>query len=83
MTRILNLLEKRGYIERRSDTSDRRVYRIYITENGRKVQEELVPIATHHLHEVLDGIIDDDQQAVRALLERILQNIQKCGREFC
>ena len=83
MTRILNLLEKRGYIERRPDSSDRRMFRIFLTESGQEVQEKLVPIVSQHLDEVLEGILDDDQQTIRRILERIVTNIQKCGREFC
>jgi DNA-binding MarR family transcriptional regulator len=83
MTRILNLLEKRGYIERRPDVSDRRIFRIFLTESGRGVQEELTPIVTRHLDELLEGILDHDQQTIRRILERIVTNIQKCGREFC
>jgi DNA-binding MarR family transcriptional regulator len=83
MTRILNLLEKRGYIERRPDSSDRRIFRIFLTESGQGVQEELTPIVTRHLDELLDGILDHDQQTICRILERIVTNIQKCGREFC
>ena len=83
MTRILNLLEKRGYIERRPDSSDRRIFRIFLTESGQGVQEELTPIVTRHLDELLDGILDHDQQTICRILERIVTNIQKCDREFC
>ena len=81
ITRILNLLEKHGYIERRLDSSDKRIFRIFLTESGQRVQEELMPIVTKHLDELLDGIPDHDQQTVRRILERIVTNIQQCSRE--
>jgi DNA-binding MarR family transcriptional regulator len=82
MTRILNLLQKRGYIERRPDNKDRRIFRIFLTESGRGVQEELTPIVSKHLDELLDGVLDDDQQTICKSLKQIVTNIQKRGREF-
>jgi DNA-binding MarR family transcriptional regulator len=82
MTRILNLLERHGYIKRRPDSSDQRIFRIFLTENGHKIQEELTPIFTRHLDELLDGILDHDQQTARRILERIVINILRCDREL-
>ena len=81
MTRILNLLEKHGYIERRRDSSDRRIFRIFLTERGRGALEELMPIVTMHIEELLDGVTGRDQQTALRSLKRIVTNIQKCGGE--
>ncbi len=82
MTRILNLLDKHGYIERRPDDSDRRIFRIFLTESGAKVQEELVPIFTRHLNELLSGISGRDGEAASKVLKGIVANIQKCERDI-
>lgn len=73
ITRILDLLEKRAYIERRRDDRDRRMYRIHITGQGKRVLESVNPvtlkideICTHSLNkkevseiiESLDTICD-------------------------
>ena len=81
MTRILNLLEKHGYIERRPDDRDRRIFRIFLTERGKGVQEELMPLVARHLDELLDGIPDRDQQTALRSLTRVVTNIQKYGGE--
>jgi DNA-binding MarR family transcriptional regulator len=83
MTRILNLLEERGYVERRPDSSDRRIFRIFLTESGQGVQEELTPVVTRHLDALLHDIPDHDQQTIRRILELIVTNIRKCGKEVC
>ncbi len=44
ITRILDLLEKSDFIERRKDDRDRRMYRIHITEPGKKILKEVNPI---------------------------------------
>ena len=41
ITRLLDRLEKRGWLKRHRDTEDRRVIRVKITAAGRKVLEEL------------------------------------------
>ena len=44
ITRILDLLEKNTYIERRRDDRDRRMNRIYITKHGKKVLTAVNPV---------------------------------------
>ena len=44
ITRILDLLEKNVCIERRRDDKDRRIYRIHITDQGKKVLESVSPV---------------------------------------
>ena len=44
ITRILDLLEKSMFIERHKDDRDRRMYRIYITEQGKKILKAVNPI---------------------------------------
>lgn len=82
MTRILNQLERRGYIERRADNSDKRIFRIYLTEKGFEAGKELMPIFEQHLDELLEGIPGRGQKSTCQILKRIVGNIQGCGREF-
>jgi DNA-binding MarR family transcriptional regulator len=44
ITRIVDLLEKSGSIERRKDERDRRMYRIHSTEEGRQILSAVNPI---------------------------------------
>ena len=80
ITRILNLLEKRGYIERRPDEADKRIYRVFLTKSGRAVQEELTPVVLNHRRSTVKGLKPDDLQAVRNLLEHIVKNLEKSIR---
>ena len=82
MTRILNLLEKHGYIERRPDSSDRRIFRIYLTEGGSRIQKDLARIFSDHLDEVLSDITDGEQQELCSFLKQIVRNIHDGGSRF-
>ena len=44
ITRILDLLEKNAWIERRRDARDRRMNRIYITEQGQTKLKTVAPV---------------------------------------
>jgi DNA-binding MarR family transcriptional regulator len=77
ITRILNLLEKRGYVERRPDETDKRAFRIFLTKAGREAQEELAPIVLEHRKLVFKGVGPKDRQTMRKMLERIVKNIEQ------
>lgn len=47
VTRMLDLLEKNGYIICKNDQQDHRIYRIYLTDNGSQILNMLYPIADH------------------------------------
>jgi len=77
ITRILNLLEKRGYVERRPDGADKRVCRVFLTEAGRVTQEELAPVVLNHRKLTFKGLTSEDLRTMRILLERIVKNLEE------
>jgi DNA-binding MarR family transcriptional regulator len=77
ITRILNLLEKRRYIERRPDKADKRVYRVFLTAAGRAAQEELAPIVLNHRRLTFKGLTRENLRTMRLLLERIVKNLEE------
>jgi DNA-binding MarR family transcriptional regulator len=71
VTWITDRLEERGYVERRADPNDRRVKLLALTDEGRRVREEIrarlaVP------PEALAGLPKTDQRALRDLLRKAL-----------
>ncbi len=71
VTWITDRLEERGYVERRSDARDRRVKLLALTDEGRRVREELrarlaVP------PEAIAALPKTDQRALRDLLRKAL-----------
>jgi DNA-binding MarR family transcriptional regulator len=77
VTRILNLLEKRGYIKRRADSADMPAYRIFLTPEGRAVQESLNSIVENHLKNMYGGLSPEDLAAMRRIVERVVTNLEK------
>ncbi len=68
ITRILDLLEKSAWIERRKDDRDRRMYRIHITEQGKNILKNVNPI-TQKTDEVCTQSLS--KKKVLALIESL------------
>ncbi len=68
ITRILDLLEKSACIERRRDDKDRRMYRIHITKQGKKVLKTVNPI-TQKIDKICTHSLN--KNAVKELIESL------------
>ena len=74
-TRTLDKLERLGLIERRLDPNSRRSFNIYLTENGRAIQRELLPIPVHINQEYLSILEPDERKEMSRLLKKIVSQI--------
>jgi len=71
VTGIVDRLEDRGLVERRSATHDRRVKMLVVTERGAEVRERLA----ERLEEApppLAGLTPEDQRTLRDIMRRAL-----------
>ncbi len=85
MARILNLLEGNGLVERRSSPEDKRIWRIYLTREGRRLRGKLAPIVQGHLRSALAGLTQEDLETMRRIHLRILENLEggPSGKGIC
>lgn len=73
-------LENAGFIRRRSDTSDLRCNRVYLTERG---QEELAKCMREMERinaSMLDGLDDQQLACLRGCLEKITENLRQAKK---
>lgn len=75
MTRILDRLASKGFIERRPDPGDRRAFTIVLTAAGRELVEKAMTLFTSYLDQVLAGINERDEAVCRRVLLRIAENL--------
>jgi MarR family transcriptional regulator, organic hydroperoxide resistance regulator len=75
MTRVVDGLEKQGFIIRESNKSDRRSNIVCLTEKGREMEQVLPPIVEEHLHEALIGIDRDELEIMKKCLKTICANL--------
>ena len=73
---MIDRLEARGYVERRSDPEDRRSNRVYATPQAKSI----VKIMTRTIYEVDEianqGVTQDDLQTVLKVLGRMRTNLK-------
>jgi DNA-binding MarR family transcriptional regulator len=77
---IVQKLEAQGLVERRSDPTDQRVYRLYLSDDGRRALARIHP--EHHalMTTLLDGFTPDDEAMLYSLLNRIAQSFDDLDR---
>jgi MarR family transcriptional repressor of emrRAB len=77
MTRIANMLVKRGLITRRASESDRRRVQLQITANGRRLVRKMLPPLFPHLAVMFAGFSDNDKRTLDRLLRRLADNLDQ------
>ncbi len=77
ITRILDSLEERRYIERRPDETDKRVFRIFLTEIGANLARKLLPLIADHFERIFSGLARDEIVSMRKTLEQMIRNIEE------
>ncbi|PML59548.1 MarR family winged helix-turn-helix transcriptional regulator [Vibrio lentus] len=74
-TRTLDKLEKLELVERRADPNSRRSFRIYLTEKGKALEEQLVPIPIRLNKELMNELDAEEQQHMIKLLQKMVAAI--------
>jgi len=68
---ILDNLEKRGFVERRANADDRRLYSLHLTQAGAETLEKIGSVAREHQESLLSGISREERNTLATLLLRI------------
>lgn len=73
-TRLIDALEKKNIVVRTSDNNDRRKKLIYLTENGRNLKEDVIPIVLKLLDKIHSGITDREIETAKRVIRKIIKN---------
>jgi MarR family transcriptional regulator for hemolysin len=73
--RVIDRLEKTGFVERRADPADRRRWRLYLTPKAYAVVDEMDVIAGELRDDALRGIERNDLDTLMSVLNRIKGNL--------
>lgn len=71
ITGLIDSLEKRGYVRRQPDATDRRVVHAEITEQGRAVLHELLPGHFRGVEAMLEGLSAEEKATLVDILARV------------
>ncbi|MGB5445238.1 MAG: MarR family transcriptional regulator [Psychromonas sp.] len=77
---VLNLikkLENNGLIIRHPDPTDGRSNRVYLTNEGRKIKNSLIPLAKKNINKMTEGISNDDIELLKRTAKKITNNLKR------
>jgi DNA-binding MarR family transcriptional regulator len=77
MSMLLPQMEKRGLITRRGDESDRRVLRLYLTDEGRVLSEKAMNIQTSVIDRMMETSTLEECLSVAGVMERLTAALLK------
>ncbi|MBY5932729.1 MarR family winged helix-turn-helix transcriptional regulator [Tateyamaria omphalii] len=77
LTRIIDGMVKRDLLERRSDKSDGRRVRIYLTDKGRAIATDLVEQAKAHETDLLSRLPEAQVSALKPALTTLLEVLEQ------
>ncbi|HLG85704.1 MAG TPA: MarR family transcriptional regulator [Alphaproteobacteria bacterium] len=72
LTRAIDQLEQRGFIQRRRSTQDRRTVELILTPEGAGIVESLIPLVVGCLNRALAGFTHDEIDTLSRLLTKLV-----------
>jgi DNA-binding MarR family transcriptional regulator len=75
ITRLLNNLEKKGFIERKVNENDKRCNKIYLTSKGKKMQKTSLEVGEKTVIETTSSIDKSEMQICKKVLAQICTNL--------
>ncbi len=74
--RMLDRMEKNGWVERRADSEDRRINRLYLTDEARRAHKEMWAIAEATVDDALAPLSEREREQFTRLAARVKGQLQ-------
>src|SRR3984957_1479155 len=81
LTSVVNTLVREGYVERRSDAGDRRVVRLFVTDEGRRICEDYHSLAGPYWRDAFDLVSPADEPVIRKFFIDMIEQISELIRK--
>ena len=75
LTGVLDRMSERGLIRRERDAQDRRIWRIWLTDAGRQLEEILPPLGVEIRETSLQGISCPEREQLSSIIDRIITSL--------
>lgn len=77
VNRACKVMEDRGIIARTPNTRDGRSHHLDLTEEGRKVYEQVMPLTFESFERIFADITPEERETLKRLLNRIRDGVRK------
>lgn len=78
ITRIIDTLEKKGFVNRTISKEDRRVRLIAITPRGEKEAMASLELSQYYKSKLLEGISEQSLENFMKVLQQMRENVESC-----
>ena len=78
-TGIITRLEQTGLVERRHNREDRRIVKVYLTDEGRDISNTLVSVVEQFEQSLKRGFAEGELDRFETQLQQIISNISEIG----
>ena len=83
VTKMLQRLERAGFVQRQTDSEDQRVSRVYLTDAGRAVQGDVVAVLGRLAAETFGNFTIEERVVLRRLMIDMRENLSRVvGGDF-
>ena len=77
ITRIINILEKMNFVTRKPDVNKRKIYKIFVTDEGKNVVKKVMPTALELWENIVDGVDEDELKITLKVMNKFRENLMK------
>jgi DNA-binding MarR family transcriptional regulator len=75
ITRLVDNLEKSKLVKRVASKNDRRSNQIYLTKEGKTLEQKTMEVANRTLNEALDGVTNGQIEIAKEVLQMVYDNL--------
>lgn len=72
-TRILDVLEAKGFVTKQAGKNDRRSFHVFITEKGKEIADAIEPIEYQTVVDVSESLTDEEYEQMLHILDKLNQ----------
>ena len=76
VSRLINIIEQKGLVQRINDSNGRQINKIVVTEKGKKLREEIHPVSVEIRKMVTKDIPVEDLEKCLSILGQMLDNMK-------
>lgn len=76
LTRILDILERKELLKRKSSTNDRRAFLVYLTEKGYDLIDSILPIVIENEKANFKAFNDAETEQLKDLLKKLISSLR-------
>tara|TARA_B100000212_G_scaffold134327_1_gene100960 strand:+ start:49 stop:498 length:450 start_codon:yes stop_codon:yes gene_type:complete len=75
VTKIIDTLEKKNLLVRYSDQIDQRIKRVVLSNKGKDLMKNVMPVIEQHRNDLLEGIKSTEIEIFKIVLKKIHNNL--------